>query len=155
MDRLRTGQLVVTGLLLAFAGTALSQDPAAERAPRCVKAIAGRCTDWVTPPPGYAWDDGNRPTPVTPAAASQPRQQAAPVDAESQYYSDTLAAESDCERDGGDRMNCYVTASPHRCKQTAVSMVGDPSGFQRTWTMCVRSCGTATAWSRTFGDCRR
>ena len=155
MDRLRTGRLVATCLLLAFAGTALSQNPAAERAPRCVKASAGRCTDWVTPPPGYAWDDGKRPTPVSPDAASQARQHATAMDAESSYYSDTLAAEADCERDGGDRMNCYVSASPRRCKQTAVSMVGDPAGFQRTWTMCVRSCGTAGLWDKTLGDCRR
>lgn len=92
------------------------------------------------PPPGYTYDD------AAPKAAV-----ATDGDAD-RYYTETLAMVDKC---GGASMNCYVEASPQRCKQTAVQMVGSPAMFQHTWVMCVRSCGDAGFTSRVLGDCRR
>lgn len=60
-----------------------------------------------------------------------------------------------CLREGGDLMGCYVRASPQRCKAAAVSMVGNPGLFRRTWGRCVVSCAKASWWDRHAGDCRK
>ena len=157
MDRFNTARrLVAAGLLLGIAATSLAQDSAPGREPRCVKTSSAQCTEWASPPLGYTWDDVKAAQRQMADRAATPTPPAVPAnDPGVAFYSATLDAEAECERGGGDRMNCYVEASPRRCKQTAVSLVGNPSEFLRTWTMCVRSCGTANVWSRTLGDCRR
>jgi len=95
------------------------------------------------PPPGFVLD----------APAKQATTSAA--DPALGYFSDVLKDAQKCEADGGDRMNCYVEASPQRCKQTAVNFIGNPDQYRRTWMLCVRSCGDASFLSRTVGECRR
>jgi len=46
---------------------------------------------------------------------------------------------------------CFPKLSPSKCEDAALAMVAGRD--RRTWFLCVRSCATASLWSRTFGEC--
>jgi hypothetical protein len=73
----------------------------------------------------------------------------------SAYVRDVVHQAHACSSKGGDLMDCYLDASPSRCKQATIHYVSHPELGMRTWSMCVRSCARAGFMSRTFGSCRR
>jgi len=111
--------------------------------------------------------DGHAATPpiVDPFAQPAPANVApAPSvgDAGNAYLAETSGKYEACSTSGGDRTTCLVDASPERCKQavlnlmTAITAAASNIDFERqAWQVCVHSCGGASLWSKTVGDCRR
>lgn len=52
-------------------------------------------------------------------------------------------------------MDCFVKASPERCKQSAIQFVSELGAARRMWAMCVRSCASSGFYASHFGDCRK
>lgn len=105
-----------------------------------------------TMPQGYAFDSG--PCSVKPATkeASEHSDSPAPTD---DYLRSVMHEADACRTSGGDVMDCFVKASPVRCKQSAIQFVSEMGAARRTWIMCVRSCASSGFYASHFGDCRK
>ena len=71
-------------------------------------------------------------------------------------YSDALNADIDACKKRGDYappVRCYTKLSPAKCEDYALEMISGRPDMRRKWLLCVRSCATASVWSRTFGEC--
>lgn len=169
------GLLGVASVLLGAPPAQAHQGLDPGREPRCTSLPAdGKpCTDFATPPAGYVWSDtiptpppvNNKPNvttenikwdkliPYKPELAKQPKPA---VDGPAlDYVSEVMEDARSCITRGGESMNCYVTATPQRCKQIAVNFIANPGQYRRTWYMCVRSCSDTSLWARTIGECRK
>jgi len=60
-------------------------------------------------------------------------------------------------KSGSDVPNCYIDATPERCRPQMMEYLAreDKEAAKRTWYVCVASCANAGVWSKTFGDCSR
>lgn len=54
-----------------------------------------------------------------------------------------------------DRQDCYVQASPARCEREARAVVTGNSMLFAQLRACIISCGNASTWSSSVGDCSR
>ena len=101
-------------------------------------------------PPGYVLEPG----PCSEAQAIKPTPPSAwnPAD---NYLQRVMHDADVCRTSGVDAMECFVKASPERCKQSAIQFVSQAGAARRTWVMCVRSCAAANFYARHFGDCKR
>lgn len=101
-------------------------------------------------PPGYVLQPG--PCSDAPPHTAEPPSAPDPA---SIYLQQVMGVSDACRVAGGDAMDCYVKASPQRCKQTAIQFVSELGEARRTWAMCVRSCAASGFYASHFGDCRK